>query len=122
MPDDDDEEDTAQLESDVEDNEMNEAIDTAVNTSLLQSEGGEEDDLERQALVVVARERLRREEDGYEKQPTTLEPLPQENDSNYPQDNKAYFSQKRYVRLDKYELNDFIFDDAPMPTIRDLFK
>ena len=58
MPDDNDEEVTAQLESGVEDNAMNEAIDTAVNASLLQSEGGEDDDLERQALVVVARERL----------------------------------------------------------------
>jgi hypothetical protein len=52
----------------------------------------------------------------------TLEPLAQENDPNYPQENKAYFAKKHYVHLNKYELSKFIFEDAPMPTIRDSFK
>jgi hypothetical protein len=106
----------------LDDDEVRNAANLAADAALMQVPDDEDDELERRAQAVLAQERRRREEDGYEKGPLTLEPLPEENDPNYPQENKAYFARKRYVRLDKYELSQFIFDDAPMPTIRDSFK
>ncbi len=85
-------------------------------------EDDEDDKLEQQAQAVVAQQRHRKEENSYLKKPFILEQLPQENDPNYPQENKAYLAKKHYLCLDKHELSDFIFEDVPMPTIRDSYK
>jgi hypothetical protein len=38
----------------------------------------------------------------------SLPPLPEENEKNYPQENKAYFDKKNYCRKDKYLLEEII--------------
>ena len=49
-------------------------------------------------------------EDDPERPPDSLEPLPDVNDKNYPQENQKYFRTKRYVRKDKYSLEQMIRD------------
>jgi hypothetical protein len=51
-----------------------------------------------------------------------LQPLPKENDKNYPQENKAYFAKKNYCRKDKYLLEDIIGLQPDFPSTLSAFK
>jgi hypothetical protein len=48
------------------------------------------------------------DEDPPETQDPNMQPLPEENDPNYPQENVKYFLNKRYVRKDKLSLERFM--------------
>lgn len=52
-----------------------------------------------------------------------LDPLPDENDLNYPQEDDKYFKTKRYVRTDKYPLSE-LWDKSikDFPTITESFS
>ena len=81
--------------------------------ALLDDEDNEEDD-----------------EQGFEVAPAELVPLPDNNDLSFPQENPEYFSNKKYVRCDKYLLSDFVMKDVDgnwlegcqIPTIMECFK
>ena len=60
-------------------------------------------------------------EDSYE----SVEPdknLPPLESDNFPQENAAYFANKRYVRSDKVALGDMIFADLSLPSIFTAFE
>ena len=61
-------------------------------------------------------------EDNYETPPEQLPPLPSENDPNYPQENPAYFTDKVYVRTDKWELKSMLFDEIDLPDFESAFS
>ena len=82
----------------------------------------DDDDMEQQAKRHLLQPNRRNAEDSYEKKPKNLEPLPIENNPKYPQENKMYFAKRCYIRLDRYELHEFIFQDAPIPTVMQAFK
>ena len=50
-----------------------------------------------------------------------LAELPDTNDKNYPQENKAYFEKKNYCRTDKYDLEDFVCNGVDLPSLEKLF-
>jgi hypothetical protein len=63
-----------------------------------------------------------------------LEPLPEENNPNYPQENKVYFASKKkvknYVRNDKMSLHDFhviidrvkTYHTKEFPCVREIYS
>lgn len=83
---------------------------------------GDVNDFEAMAQRYAEREVLAlQQQEEHEKRRDGLEELPDVNDANYPQENAAYFRNKRYVRVDKYELKDFIWDDVAIPPVMATF-
>lgn len=60
-------------------------------------------------------------EDSYEKRADPLPSLPGQNDANYPQENRTYLATKKYVRNDKYKLQDMV-DKIELPPILYAFE
>ena len=60
-------------------------------------------------------------EDDYETPAKELEPLPEDNDEDYPQENAAYFRNKKYVRTDKFPLSELAFEGLELPSIATAF-
>ena len=54
--------------------------------------------------------------------PKELEDLPEENDPEYPQEDKKYFKNKKYVRTDKYKLSDMLYKELELPSIRSAYS
>ena len=52
----------------------------------------------------------------------TLDPLPEENDPKYDQEDAKYFRTKCYVRNDKYDLSWLTPDGLSFPSIMDVFR
>lgn len=69
-------------------------------------------------------------EDAYESViDGSLEPLPEANDPDYPQENRQYFQNKNYhVRCDKYTLASMVFGDGSVelgveiPSLESIYK
>ena len=73
---------------------------------------------------MLARQRQYQDRDSFEKRPASLEPLPTENKPTHPQENAAYFRNKKYVRRDKYDLMNFVGiqeTDVVFPMIGECF-
>ena len=51
-----------------------------------------------------------------------LPPLPLENVPKDPQQDDQYFSKKKYVRKDKFTLDDMLSDELGLPSIMSAFK
>ena len=51
-----------------------------------------------------------------------LDELPDTNDKNYPQENKAYFEKKNYCCTDKYDLEDFVCNGVDLPSLEKVFQ
>jgi hypothetical protein len=64
-----------------------------------------------------------REEDPpeYQSKEVPLPPIPLDNPNNYPQENPAYFCGKKYVRNDKYPLEDMMFPGLRLPSIQSTY-
>jgi len=60
------------------------------------------------------------EEDPFEVAPEELSELPTMDDPNYPQEDAEYFSQKRYVRNDKYSLEEILGFDLGSSELRSI--
>ena len=77
------------------------------------------------AGIVMADANAEAEEQSYETRHNLL-PFPAENQRNFPQEDVHYFARRKYVRNDKYSLNDMLSfdmgDDDELPTIRSAFK
>jgi hypothetical protein len=81
----------------------------------------DDDDIEAIAARHTAAVALERVEDPPEKCIHPLQPLPDDNVVDFPQENRAYFARKNYVRNDKYALGDFTFEGVTFPSIMDAF-
>ena len=84
----------------------------------------DDDDLDLEALAEAHQQRTlaQQREDPPEEAPDELEPLPDHNDMNYPQENAEYFATKKYCRKDKYKLEWFIMEGVSFPSIKDAFS
>lgn len=78
---------------------------------ILEEQANTNDDIFKESLAPKSTTEAFDEEEGnhgWEIQPSPLEPLPLENDPKYPQEDAAYFRDKRYVRKDKYLLTTMV--------------
>lgn len=60
-------------------------------------------------------------DDAYEIRPASLEPLPTDNDKRYPQEDRHYFSNKKYVRTDELPLLRMLYADVKLPSLLSAF-
>ena len=63
-------------------------------------------------------------DDPYEVVPNNLQPLPLENNENYPQEDAKYFRRKNYVRKDKYSIATMVPDGLgiTIPSLESIYN
>jgi hAT family C-terminal dimerisation region len=83
----------------------------------------ENDDEEAVAVNIEDVPDVPEDEDPFESvDESKLDPLPDNNVTNFKQEDAHYFRRKNYVRNDKYDLEWFFLKDVEIPKLMDLFK
>mmetsp|Transcript_3287 Transcript_3287/g.5017 ORF Transcript_3287/g.5017 Transcript_3287/m.5017 type:complete len:198 (+) Transcript_3287:167-760(+) len=89
---------------------------------------GSLDDGEQWESEVVAQDETNNSDGGNDGKEDTCElsrdlvELPDKNVENYPQENRAYFRTKKYVRNDKYLLQKMFHNSLELPTVMSAFE